>query len=103
MTTFTGDTTIPSLTITTPLIEERLVTDEQTNEFHLTLTSTVVMKRKHEMLYVLLDFENNLTVDALLDSRAYVSAISQNQLDTIKQKAPIIVLKINILPIFKNN
>ena len=88
MTTFTGDTTIPSLTITTPLIEERLVTDEQTNEFHLTLTSTVVMKRKHEMLYVLLDFENNLTVDALLDSRAYVSAISPESVGHNKAKGP---------------
>ena len=33
MTTPTGDTTIPPLTTTTPLIEEGLVRDEQTNEF----------------------------------------------------------------------
>ena len=67
-TTHTGDTTIPLLTITTPLIEEGLVRDEQTNDFYLPLTSTVVQQRKQKMLYVPLDFENNLTVDALVDS-----------------------------------
>ena len=38
------------------------------------------------MLYVPLDFEINLTVDALVDSGAYVKAIAQNELDTIKQE-----------------
>ena len=71
-TTFTGDPTIPPLTITTPLNEERLVRDEQINDLCLPLTSTVILKR---MLYVPLDFENNLAVDALVDSRFYVSAI----------------------------
>ena len=42
--------------------------DEQTDEVYLPLTSTVVLKRKEEMLYVPLDFANNLTVDALVDS-----------------------------------
>ena len=45
-TMLTGDTTIPLLTITTPLIEEGLVRDEQANEFYLPLGSTVVLKRK---------------------------------------------------------
>ena len=40
----TGDTTIPPLTTTTPLIEKGLVRDEQTNELHLPLSSTVVLK-----------------------------------------------------------
>ena len=62
--------------IMTPLIEEGLVRDEQTNVFYLPLTSTVALKRKQEMLYMPLDFDNNLTADALLDSRAYVSAIA---------------------------
>ena len=75
-TTLHGDTTTPPLTTTTPLIEEGLVRDEQTNEFSLPLTSTVVLKRKQEMLYVPLDFENSLTVDALVDSGAFVSAIA---------------------------
>ena len=54
----------PPLTTATPLVEEGLVRDEQTNELYLPLTSTVVLKRKQEMLYVPLDFENNHTVDA---------------------------------------
>ena len=41
------------------------------------------------MLSVPLDFENNLKVDALVNSGAYVSAIVQNDLNTIKQKAPL--------------
>ena len=68
---------------TTPLIEQRLIRDEQTNEVYLPLTSTVVLKRKQEMLYVPLDFDINLTVYAMVDSKAYVSAICQNDLDTI--------------------
>ena len=42
-----------------------------------------------------LDFENNLTVDALVDSGAFVSAIALDDLGTIKQKAPNNILKIN--------
>ena len=41
------------------------------------------------MLSVPVDFENNLTVDALVDSRAFVSAIAQDNLETTTQKAPI--------------
>ena len=40
------------------------------------------------MLCVPLDFENGLTIDALVDSRAYVSANAQSELDRIKQQAP---------------
>ena len=58
------------------------------------------MKRKQEMLYVPLDFENNLTVDALVDSGAFVSAIAQDDLETLKQKAPSIILKIDDPPNF---
>ena len=43
-TTFSGDTTIPPLAITTPIIGERMVGDEQTSELYLSLTSTVVLK-----------------------------------------------------------
>ena len=67
VTTLNGDTTTPPLTTATPLIEEALVRDEQTNEVYLPLTSTVVLIRKQEMLYVPLDFQNILTVDALVD------------------------------------
>ena len=96
-----GDTTNPPLTTATPLIQEGLVRDEQTNEIYLPLTSTVVLKRKQEMLYVPLDFENNLTEDALVDSRACLNAIAQDDLETIKQKAPNNILKIDDPPNFQ--
>ena len=101
VTTPNGLTTTPLLTTATPLIEEGLVRDEQTNEVYLPLTSTVVLKRKQEMLYVPLDFENNPTVDALVHSGAFVSAITQDDLETIKQKAPNNILKIDDPPNFQ--
>ena len=58
--TCTGDTTIPPLTTTTPLIEDGLVRNEQTNEVYHPLTSTVVLKQKQELLYVPLDFEKKI-------------------------------------------
>ena len=102
-TSFTRDITIPPLTTTTPLIEEGLVRDEQTNEVYLPLTSRVVLKRKQELLYKpLLDFEKNLTVDALVDSGAYVRAIARNDLDTKKnRKLQIIISKSALLPSFR--
>ena len=101
VTTPNGDRTTPPLTTVTPLIEEGLVRDEQTNEVYLSLTSTVVLKRKQEMLYVPLDFENHLTVDALVDSGAFVSAIAQDDMETIQQKAPNNNLKIDDPPKFQ--
>ena len=93
--------TTPPLTTAIPLIEEGLVRDEQTDELYLPLTSTVVLKRKQEMLYVPPDFENNHTVDALVDSGAFVSAIAQDDLEMIKQKAPNNILKIDNPPNFQ--
>ena len=69
-TTFTGDTATPPLTTTTPILEKGLMRVEQTNEVYLPLASTVVLKREQEMLYVPLDFENNLTTDASKESGA---------------------------------
>ena len=101
VTTPNGLTTTPPLTTATPLIEEGLVRDEQTNEVYFPLTSTVVLKRKQEMLYVPLHFDNNLTVDALVDSGAFVSAIAPGDLETINQKAPNNILKIDDPPNFQ--
>ena len=101
VTTPNGDTTTSPLTTATPLIEEGLVRDEQTNEVYLPLTSTVVLKRKQETLYVPVDFEIYLTVDALVDSGAFASAIVQDDLETIKQKAPNNILKIDDPPKFQ--
>ena len=100
-TTPNKEMTTPPLNTATPLIEERLMRDDQTNELYLPLTSTVVLKRKQEMLYVPLDFENNHTVDALVDSGAFVSAIAQDDLETIKQKASNNILKIDHPPNFQ--
>ena len=75
--------------------------DEQTKQIYLPLTSTVVLQRKEEMLYLPLDFENLLTVDALVDSGAFVSVIAQYNLDTIREKALNNVLEIDDPPNFQ--
>ena len=62
--------------------------EQQTNQLYLPLTSTVVLKRQKETLYVPLDFGNGLTRDALVDSGVYVNATAQNVLDRIKEQAP---------------
>ena len=87
--------------ITASQIQKQLVRDDITNELYMPLSSTIVLKRKKEMLYVPLDFENGLTIDALLDSGAYVSAIAQKELDRIKQQAPSNILKIDDPPNFQ--
>ena len=96
-----GDDNISFPKILTSQIEERLVRDDFTNELYMTLSSRIVLKRKKEMLHVPLDFRNGLTVDALVDSGAYVSAKVQKQLDIIKQQAPANVFKINDPPNFQ--
>ena len=53
------------------------------------------------MLYVCLDFENGLTIDALNDCGAYLSAMAQSQLDRIKQQAPAKIFKIVSPPNFQ--
>ena len=74
--------------ITTSLIEKMLVRDEQTNELYLPLKFRVVLKQKQEMFYEPLDFKNNLTVDALVDSRALVSVFARNDSETKKNRKP---------------
>ena len=65
------------------------------------LSSTIVLKRKKEILYGPLDFENGLTIVALVDSGAYVIAIAQRELDRIQQQAPSNILKIDDPPNFQ--
>ena len=96
-----GDDKISPPVITISQIEERLVRDETTNELYMPLSSTIVLKRKKEILYVLLDFENGLTIDAFVDSGAYVSAIAQKELNSIKQQSPSNILKIDDPPNFQ--
>ena len=61
-----GDDNISPPAITTSQIGKLLLRDDSTNEMYMPLSSTIVLKRKKEMLYVPLDFENGLTIDALL-------------------------------------
>ena len=98
MTCDNGDDNISPPVIKISQLEERLVRDETTNEFYMPLSSTIVLKRKKEMLYVPLDLKNALTIDALVDSGAYVSAIAQKELDRIKQQVPSNILKIDETP-----
>ena len=60
-------------------IEEELVRDDISNELFIPLSSTIVLKRKKKMLYVPLDFEDGPTIDAFVDSGAYVSAIARKK------------------------
>ena len=53
------------------------------------------------MLYVPLDFKNGSTIDALVDSGAYVIAIAQKELDRIKQQALSNILKNEDTPNFQ--
>ena len=103
MTTYdSGDVNISLPKIKMSQIEERLVTDDITNELYMPLSSTIVLKRKKKMLYVPLDFKNGLTIDAPADSGAYASAIAQKDLDIIKQQAPSNILKSMTRPTFKS-
>ena len=102
MTTYdNGDDNISPPVITVSQIEEQLMRDDLTNELYMPLSSTIVLKRKKEMLYVPLDIANGLTIDALVDSGASVSAIAQNELDRIKQQSPSNILKIDDPPNFQ--
>ena len=101
MTCDNGDDNISPPVKSISQIEERPVRDETTNELYMPLSSTIVLKRKKEMLYVPLDFENGLTIDALVDSGAYVSAIAQKELDSIKQQSPSTILKTDDPPNFQ--
>ena len=102
MTTYDeGDDIISPPEFTTSQIQEQLVRDENTDELYMPLSSTIVLKRKKKRLYVPLDFENGLTIDALVDLGAYVSAIAQKELDRIQQQAPSNILKIDDPPNFQ--
>ena len=80
-----GDDNICPPEITASQTEERHVRDDITNELpYMTLSSTTVLKRKKEMLYVPLEFKNDPTIDAFVDSIAYVGAKAQKELDRIK-------------------
>ena len=84
-----------------PKLQHHKLRDDITNELYMPLTSTIVLKRKKAMLYVPLDFENDVKEDALVDSVAYVSAIAEKELDRIEQQAPFNIIKIDEPPNFE--
>ena len=96
-----GDVNFSPTKITFSQIEEQLVRDDKINELFMPLSSTIVLKRMKEMLYVPLDFKNGLTIDAFFDSGAYVSPIAQTELDRIKQQASANIFKIHDPPNFR--
>ena len=75
--------------------------DEKINEFYLPLTCTLVLECKQEMLHVPVGFDNNPTIDALVDIGDYINAVAQNDLETIKRKAPNNIVKIDNTPKFQ--
>ena len=75
--------------------------DDRTNELYMPLSSTIPETKKKERLYVPLDFDNGLTIVALVDLGAYVSTIAQKELDIMKQQAPSNILKIDDPPYFQ--
>ena len=84
--------------VTTSQFELPIVREDITNELHMPLSSTIVLKRKKEMLYVLLVFGNGLAKDALVESGAYMSAIARSELDGIKQQTLPNFSKLTTLP-----
>ena len=95
------DDNISPATKITSQIEEQIVRDDITHELYMPLSSTIVLQRKKEMFYVPVVFANGLTIDALVDSGAYVSGRAQKELDRNKQQAPSNILKIDDPPNFQ--
>ena len=96
-----GDYNIPPPKITTSQIEERLVRDDNTNELYMSLSFTIDLKTKKEMLYVPLDFDNGLTREVRVDLGPYATSIVPKELYIIKQQAPSNSLKIDDTPEFQ--
>ena len=59
------------------------------------------LKQKKKMLYVPIDFSNGVTIDALVDSGAYVSAIPEDELERIKTYSRGNILKMGEPPTFQ--
>ena len=97
----TGNDNISLPKIATSQIEEQRVGVEITKELYMPLSSTIVPKSKKEMLYVPLHFRNGLTTGVFVESRAYVSANAQSEMDSNKQKAHANRFKIDDPPNFQ--
>ena len=90
--TLIGDNKNFPFKITAHHVEEALVRDEQ---MYLPLSSSSDLKRKKGSIYVLLDFENGLKIVALVNSRAHISAIGQNESERTKLQSPANIFEID--------
>ena len=68
---------------------------------YLPLNASVTLKQKKKMLYVPIDFSHGVTIDALVDSGAYVSAIPEDELERIKTYSRSNILKMGDPPAFQ--
>ena len=70
-----------------PLLNEDLTEyiqfDKERNLSYLPISTSLTLKRKRHMYYIPMDFEK-LTLDGLIDTGALTSAISEQDLNTIK-------------------
>ena len=94
------DITPTSLTVSS-FICEHLVRDVESNQTYLPLNASVTLKQKKKMLYVPIDFSNGVTIDALVDSGAYVSAIPEDEMERIKTYSRGNILKMGDPPAFQ--
>ena len=95
------DDFIPPPVTVSSFISEHLLRDSETNELYLPLNASVTLKQKKKMLYVPIDFSNGVTIDALVDSGAYVSAIPEDELERIKTYSRRNILKLGDPPAFQ--
>ena len=74
---------------TTPLteIEKLAEKDDELAEQVIPLFATMMLKRRKRMLYVPLDFDE-ITLDALVDSGASFSIMSETDVKKIKEITP---------------
>ena len=95
------DDITPSPLTVSSFISEHLVGDVESNETYLPLNASVTLKQKKKMLYVPIDFSNGVTIDALVDSGAYVSAIPEDEFERIKTYSRNNILKMGEPPAFQ--
>ena len=95
------DDIAPSPLTVSSLITDNLIQDDETKELYLPINASVTLKQKKKMLYVPIDFSHGVTIDALVDSGAYVSAIPEDELERIKTYSRSNILKMGDPPAFQ--
>ena len=75
---------------------------EKNGDTYIPLHSTVVLKKRQRMLYLPLEF-GEITMDGLVDSGAFINAMSWSEYNAIKMNSDICVIKEYPQPPFKLN